>query len=420
MTTVISDPKIRQPIFVGRQPILDSAFRLFGYELLFRRQVGLHAGVTNDFQATAQVIVNAFCELSMGNLLGSYKGFVNVNEAFLFEEVISLLPAQQVVLEVLEHVTPSPALAKRCAELKKAGFLIAVDDLEHYDPAWDPILELADIIKIPLVPGKESTLLPLLDQLRRFGARFLAERVETREQAEMCRALGFSYFQGYFFAKPSVLSGQGLSPARLTIMQLLALLNDDNSSTHDIELTIKTDPSLTVNLLRLTNSAHYGYGTRIHSILQAVTLLGRKQIARWLQLLLYVEDNGNTTPTPLFRTAAARARLMELLAQETRPDLADEAFLCGVLSLAPVLLGMPIEALLRQIPGLSTHISYALLSRRGCLVSYLNVAEAVENENEHRLGCSFDIIEAEGFCPEWVSLAQIDALTWANALKIGE
>ncbi|MFW9608947.1 MAG: hypothetical protein ACMV0H_01960, partial [Aquaspirillum sp.] len=119
-------------------------------------------------------------------------------------------------------------------------------------------------------------------------------------------------------------------------------------------------------------------------------------------------------------TAAARARLMERLAQETRPDLADEAFLCGVLSLAPVLLGMPIEALLRQIPGLSTHISYALLSRRGCLVPYLNVAEAVENENEHRLGCSFDIIEAEGFCPEWVSLAQIEALTWANALKIGE
>jgi c-di-GMP-related signal transduction protein len=183
-------------LFLGRQPILDREQQLFAYELLFRNSASNAADVTDGIQATATVIVNAFAELGIAAALGNYRGFINVDEAFLFSDLLELLPRQSVVLEILETVPPSPAVIERCHALKAAGFSLALDDVIQLDPAFAELLALVEIIKVDIHALSDAELNQLVTTLKPLGKQLLAEKVDSREKMEACLKLGFSLFQG--------------------------------------------------------------------------------------------------------------------------------------------------------------------------------------------------------------------------------
>ena len=292
-------------LFLGRQPILDREQRLHAYELLFRSGSRNFAEVTDGVQATATVIANAFSELGIEAALGSHRGFINVDEAFLFSDMLELLPRHAVVLEILETVPPTPAVVERCAALKAAGFTLALDDVIQLEPEFADLLALVEIVKVDIQPLSRVQLMQLVMKLKPLGKQLLAEKVDSREQMEQCLKLGFSLFQGYYFAKPTIIAGKKLDHSQLSLMKLMGLLLGD-ADTSELEAALKPEPGLTINLLRMTNSVGSGCTEKITSLGHAITVLGRRQLQRWLQLLVFASGSQGNTDNPLLMMAATR------------------------------------------------------------------------------------------------------------------
>lgn len=372
---------LTEEIFIGRQPILDRNQQLFAYELLFRSGGQRNsANVHFDLGATASVINHAFAELGIEQALGPYKGFINCDESLLLSDMLEILPTDKIVLEILETVEATPAIIERCTELKARGFTLALDDFVNYEDKFKPLLELIEIIKVDLLPLSQAQLADVTGQLQRWPLTLLAEKVDSREQADHCLRLGYHLFQGYYFAKPAIIAGKKLGHSQLSLIHLLGMVMEDADSAV-LEGVFKKEPGLAVNLLRLTNSVANGLRTRVTSMRHAISVLGRRQLQRWLQLLLYTNPSGGgDIANPLLQLAATRGRFLELLAGKLKPgtrEFEDHAFMTGILSLMPTLMGVPLDEILKGIT-LTTDVMDAISSKSGPLGIMLQLAEALE------------------------------------------
>ena len=402
-------------LFLGRQPILDRDQKLVAYELLFRNGTRNSAEVTDGVQATATVIVNAFAELGVEAALGKCRGYINVDEAFLFSDMLELLPRQSVVLEILETVPPTAAVIERCLALKAAGFTLALDDVIQLEPAYAELLALVEIVKVDIQPLSRVQLMQLVMKLKPMGKQLLAEKVDSREQMEQCLKLGFTLFQGYYFAKPTITAGKKLEHSKLSLMKLMGLLLSD-AETSKLEEALKPEPGLTVNLLRMTNSVGAGTSEKITSLRHAITVLGRRQLQRWLQLLVFSSGAQAGASNPLLMLAATRGRLMELLAEDLRPGdgaLADRAFMAGIMSLMPALVGLPIAEIVAPL-GLTGDVRDALCEGSGQLGDMLHLAESSESGELETL--TSNLAKLPGLSAKRLNQAQTSALQWANSI----
>ena len=365
--------------YLGRQPILDRSQGLFGYELLFRNAPVGPAHVTNDLSATASVIAHA-AQLGMEKTIGDALGFVNVDADAILSDIFPFLPREKVVLEMMNTVQATPQVLHRMQELAGHGFTFALDDVTGDTADLAAMLPMVAYVKMDMRNTPLSTLSRLAPRLRQDGKQLIAEKVETRDEFKHCLDLGFDYFQGYYFARPVIMSGKKLSPSQLAVMELMTLVTSD-ADNHEIERAIKRDVSLALNLLRLVNTPAVGARQRIDSLSQAVTILGRRQLQRWLQIMLYAEPSKRGhSMTPLLMLATTRGRLLELLAGKLRPNhraAADIAFTVGIMSLMDTLFGIPMTEILTQIP-VSEEVSEALLHRGGFYGDLLRLAECIE------------------------------------------
>jgi EAL and modified HD-GYP domain-containing signal transduction protein len=410
----VSEENSAEQLFLGRQPILDREQKLFAYELLFRNSCHNAADVTDGARATATVIANAFTELGVAEALGNCRGFINVDEEFLFSDLLELLPRQSVVLEILETVPPTPAVIERCQALKAAGFTLALDDVIQLEPQFADLLALVDIVKVDIQPLSRIQLMQLAIKLKPSGKQLLAEKVDSQEQMAQCLKLGFTLFQGYYFAKPSIIAGKKLDHSQLSLMKLMGLLLGD-ADTDELEEALKQQPGLTINLLRMTNSVGAGCSEKIKSLRHAITVLGRRQLQRWLQLLLFVSSEQGAG-NPLLLLAATRGRFCELLAEELSPDnraLVDQAFMVGVMSLMPALIGLSIEEIVAPL-GLAAPVRDALCTGSGQLGTLLRLAES--GETGDLAGLDQYLASLDGLSLKALNRAQTRALQWANSI----
>lgn len=403
-----------QDVFLARQPILDRAQELVAYELLFRSGHHAEARFSDGHAATATVISHTFSHLGITSALGPYRAFINVDKDFLQDDAILLMPVDQVVIEVLEGCRVTPDVVERCAELKAMGYTLALDDFTRVTDDYVPLLPLSSIIKVDLTLVAPAELPGLVAQLRPLAGQLLAEKVETREDFERCHALGFDLFQGYFFARPTILTGRRLRPTQLTTLRLVSMLAQE-AETKEIERTLKEDPALSVSMLRLVNSVAMGSRVHISSLRQAVIILGRRQFSRWLQLLLYADPGKEGVP-PLLTMAALRGRFAELIAEKTCPNdanMRDAAYMVGILSLTPTLLGQTLEDILPAL-NLSVPIQEALLARKGLLGAILEMAELLE---EGSLPACQDCLHRLPLLDvEQLNSCHAEALAWANRI----
>ena len=373
-----SSLRVRE-FYLGRQPILDRNQGLFGYELLFRNAPVGPANVTNDLSATAAVIAHA-SQLGMEKTIGDALGFVNVDADVIMSDIFSFLPREKVVLEIINSMQVTPAVLARIKELAGHGFSFALDDVSGESAVVAELLPLVHYVKMDVRTIPLSTLMKLAPRFRQEKKKLVAEKVETREEFKNCLDLGFDYFQGYYFSKPVIMSGKKLSPSQLAVMELMTLVTSDADNL-EIERAIKRDVSLALNLLRLVNTPAVGARQRIDSLSQAVTILGRRQLQRWLQIMLYAEPSKRGhSMTPLLMLATTRGRLLELLAHKLRPSqrhAADIAFTVGIMSLMDTLFGIPMSEILAQIPVID-EVADALMFRGGFFGDLLKLAECIE------------------------------------------
>ena len=406
-----------QEIFIGRQPILDRNQSLFAYELLFRSSRQNFAQVSDDTAATATVLSHAFTELGLEAALGPYLGFVNLDARMLMSDVLEMLPRDKFVLEVLETVELTPPVIARCRALKDLGFTLALDDFVTLEEQHKPLLELADIVKVELMGMSDAGLENTVKPLRHWPVKLLAEKVDNEAQVKHCSELGFALFQGYYFAKPTIIAGKKLSHSELTLNRLLGLVLDD-ADTGELEAIFKSEPGLTLNLMRLTNSAASGVRQKITSVRHAITVLGRRQLQRWLQLLVYADAAPKgLLASPLMQLAATRGRFLELLAGDlmgSDRDLVDRAFMTGIMSLMPTLLHVPIGEIMNGL-NVANDVREALEARTGVLGRMLLLAEKQEESDAD--ACSALIAELPGLDTERVNAALTQALAWANNLN---
>ena len=400
---------------IGRQPILDRHERITAYELLFRSPGEDCANFVDPVAATSTVVLGMLSGFGIERVLGTHQGFVNVDETMLFDDALELLPRESVVLELLESVRPTEAVVRRCDQLRELGWKLALDD-HVYAPEYEPLYPLVDVVKIDLTVSPLETIGPALEQLRRHPLRLLAEKVETRQQFQDCHDLGFHLFQGYYFARPATIKRRRIDEGGATLLKLLRLLMED-ADIREIEAVFRGSPALTYSLLMLVNSVGFGLRQRIGTVRQAIAMLGRQQMRRWIQLALFGANDERGLDDPLLDTAAVRATFMDQLARghptlgKTR-DAPDEAFMVGILSLLDKIYEVAMEDLVRSL-SLSKNVAAALLQREGPFGELLRLVEQMERLE---IDAALDQVRTLQMTREQVLEAQWNAFAWRSAV----
>jgi c-di-GMP-related signal transduction protein len=391
-----------EQVFIGRQPILNKRETIFGYELLFRSASSLSANVTDHSMATASVMVNALNNIGFNNLVGSKKGFININEEMLSGGFIELLPKENTVLELLEHVEINNNLIELCSNLKGKGYRFALDDF-IYNDSYLPLLSIAEYVKIDILEYNKKDLEDIVKLLKKHSVRLLAEKVETKEDYKYCYDLGFELFQGYFFAKPTIVTGKTISPSQMVLFELFNSLSKEEDI-GIIERQFKKNPQLDIKLLKFMNSAAFYLTQKIDSIRQAIMMLGYHNLQKWVALMLFAKESTDIKSNPLLERATIRGLMMESITNNITKSRAqgDSAFITGILSLTDILLGIPLNDIISDL-NLSNEIYNALASREGLLGNLLHITESFEKEelneiqdiiNKYKLGIQ-DLLAAE-------------------------
>ena len=361
-------------VFVARQPIFKADMQLFAYELLFR------TGMSNAFpgidggMATSSLLSSSFFTVGIDHISGGKRVFINFTEELLLRATPMMFSPAEVVVEILEDVPPTEEIIAACQVLCQKGYTLALDDFVFHENL-QPLIALAKIIKIDfsLTPLEEMS--TLLLQLKSDNCEFLAEKIETHEEFMAAKALGFRYFQGYFFAKPEILRNKDISLSQLTIMRLICEVNRPDCNFKELERLINQDVSISFKLIKYLNSAYYARLQPISSIKQAIAYLGERGIRMFISLIAASRLVDNK-PDELLRTSAIRAKFLEQIAIEKGIDYG-ELFMLGLFSMLDAMLDNSMEVLVGQLP-LSERIRDALVQRRGQLFPYLRLVEAFE------------------------------------------
>ena len=398
-------------IAIARQPIVDEAGGVFGYELFDRAR----ATGTHDAASDAQLLFNVLSHADSAALIDNRIMFVNCAHGSLAGGHLDLVQPDRIVLEIAPVDGDGPSEIDRhllaMTDVARRGFRFAFNQTV-LEPAYQAWLPLASFIKIDLQQVAPGRIEPVVRQARQTTqARLIAEKVETAAQHQLVADQGINLFQGYWFAKPVVVTGQTIRPAHAVIIQLISLVRQQ-ASTAEIEELLKHDASPSFNLLRFINSAGFGLSTQITSFRHAAMLLGLKKLLRWAVLLLTTSREGGPPPAAAM-TAIVRGRLMELLAAELLPpEECDNAFITGVFSLLDTMLGMPMDKALGAI-SLPEPVVAALLLRRGPLAAFLELSIACESADEE----AFSRAARElGLDNQQINWAHLQALAWAETL----
>jgi EAL and modified HD-GYP domain-containing signal transduction protein len=342
--------------FIARQPIFDGRLKLFAYELLFR------GGPQNVFQprkdASSSVIVDSTMLFDLQTLTGRAKAFINADESALLQGAVKLLPVGRIVVEILESVAPTPDIVDACADLHACGYILALDDFVDH-PKWQPLMPFAKFLKVDFRLSGQEARREMARRYRPKGLQLLAEKVETQAELEQARALGYSYFQGYFFSKPTMVEARNIPGNKLNYLRLLETVNTADLRLERVEEVLKQEPSLVYKLLRYINSPVFALRKEVRSIRQAIFLIGEKEFRRWVSIVALVSLAGDKPPE-LIRTALTRAYFCEEISQPIRmTPHASDLFLMGLLSMTDAILDMPMNSVLSHLP-LSAEVCTAL------------------------------------------------------------
>lgn len=397
--------------FMARQQIFDRRQIVYGYELLFRSSPENRCVInkSNQSYASSKTIVDSWLFLGIDKIAGDKRAFINVTRENLVGEHLHLLPKDKVIVEILEDVEPDEATIAACRDLKAAGYLIALDDFK-YEAHLEPLLAIADIVKIDFLTLSQQERLSLRERFLARGIKLLAEKIETHEAFKEAYESGYSYFQGYYFSRPMMISGKDMASNSIANLNMLREVNRTELNLELLSQCIKSDISLSYKLLRYINSVSFGCRHEIKSIRQALLLLGDKEVRRWTSLIL-LATIGKNKPEELIVLAALRAKFCELVASDTAIRYqAQDLYLLGMFSLLDAILDRPLLTILRDIP-IAEEIKIALTGGENqfrdiydCVLAY----ERADWERVSMLAAKLNKDESQ------IPAHYLEAVNWVN------
>lgn len=392
-------------ILLARQPIFDRNMTLFGYELLYRQNdTAEQANFLCGDQATSLVLLNNYASLSQATEHHRVPAFINITENLIKAPEILPVKPEQVVLEVLENVTPDDKLVDALKRYKELGFKIALDDYP-FTQEFERLLEHADYIKVDVLNYDMQVIQQKLDHLKNFDAQLLAEKVEDHNAYIDCLQLGFHLFQGYFFERPQIVRGKQIPTSKQQVMDLLAEVYSETAEPDKIAEKVSRDAQLSYRLLRIINSAAYGLSRKILSIKDAVVFLGLAELKRWIALLSFSANDD--TPPELLRTLLIRGRSCELIAEYTQAANKDAYFTAGLFSGIDSLLNVDLGYLINELP-LDTGIKQAILQYQGAMGETLRAVIQFEH-------AQWDLMSNEVEL-ELINQCYFQAIQWCDEL----
>jgi len=395
--------------YVARQPIFDREENVFGYELLFRN--GLENCFHGDLDEASRATLDSSLLMGLDVLCDGRRAFVNCTRDTLIKGLVALLPSTSTVVEILESVPADPDVLAACQSLREKGYMIALDDYVAGDPR-EPLVEVADIIKVEMKLTTEEQRAQLIRQFGPWRCRMLAEKIETHSDFVRAREQGFIYFQGFFFRRPETMSTHDMPANRLNYLRMLQEVSRPDLDVPGLEKLIKAEASVCYRLLRYLNSAAFGFHKEIHSVRHALSLLGERDVRRWVRLVAAV-GAGQEKTSDLVLSALVRGRFGELLSAKVQHGESD-LFLMGLLSLIDVMLEMPMEAVLEKI-ALDYATKAVLLGQPSVLRPVFQLMLAHESGEWEAAAALSECLHLD---PEDVAGRYWEAQQWARELSL--
>lgn len=348
-------------VFVARQPILDKNKNLYAYELLFREGLKNSYTATDGDYSSLRVMLSSFILIGLNSLTGGNKVFINFTKNLLLENIATIFPNTLLTVEILENMDIDNDLIEVCNNLKNDGYTLALDDFVN-EEKYLPLVKLADIIKVDFINTKGVERKKIVEDLKKYNIKFLAEKVETYEDFHEAIEYGYSFFQGFFFSKPTIYTGKDIKGHKLNYIQILSEINNPNVLITELEKIIKRDIAITYKLLKYINSSYFSLRNKIRSIRHAISLLGLYEIKKWISFII-ISDVGIDKPKEIIINCLIRAKFCELIASYLSLDeFKQDLFLMGLLSSIDVLMDQPMSKIMTELP-ISKDIKNALIGK---------------------------------------------------------
>ncbi|MBW1634993.1 MAG: EAL domain-containing protein [Deltaproteobacteria bacterium] len=397
--------------YIARQPIFNVKERLFAYELLYRGTEEFPLDSVSGERATTSLLTSTFLTEGVETVSNSKPCFVNFTEELLLRNIPASFPPGRLVIEILEDVEPTTKIIAACQKFSAAGYKIALDDFIYHEK-FEPLVRIADIIKIDFRLTPVDTIRKTLQRLSKHDVKLLAEKVESRYEFDRAAEFGFTYFQGYFFCKPEKILIKELAVSKITLYNLLAEVTGKKTTIERLHDIISTDVAISYKLLRFINSAYFYRLQKVKTVKQGIAYLGENQLRRFL-ILVIVSELSVDKPGELVRLCLVRAKFCELLARQSRlKNVAMELFLLGLFSLIDSMLDTDINVLMDKLP-VAEEIKQALSTQSGKYIPFLEAAIAYERGQIHKFNKALLLTGVDsGPVPD----IYLRSLQYANAL----
>jgi len=401
-------------VYLGRQPILDSRCSVVGYELLFRASMANFCNALDDVVATSQVIVNAVLGVGLDRLLGSKPAFINFDRTLLLGDWTTLLPPERAVIEVLETVPADAQVLAACYELHRQGYTLALDDCldDERTAAFAPFV---DILKVDFLQTSHTEQESIARRYKKLNLKLVAEKIETQPEFQRANRLGYDYFQGFFFARPTVLEAARIPASQISCLRLVKQIQRKDLDFRAIEDLVRHDVSFSHSLLTYLNSAAFHWADRIASVRHGLMLMGSEEIRKWAWMAS-LSGLGRTRPAVLMMQVLMRGRFSEVIARASKLSTGDvDPFLLGMFSLLDAILQRPLAGILNDL-NISRNIRDALLGtmpESDPLSLLLTIVKAYEAGDWQKVG---SVAQTIGLSADALSACYLESLSWVDSV----
>ena len=363
--------------YIARQAILDKNKELYSYELLFRDgEQNCFPDISPD-EATSKILTDSHLDLGLEDITAGKLAFINFHQDTLLHRFPTSLDPKKVVIEVVETVKPTAELIQACKNIKELGYTIALDD-HDFDPKWDPLLPYTDIIKVDVVECDPQILIDNIGKYVGSKIKLVAEKIETIEDFEKYRDMGFDYFQGYFFTRPEIIKQKKLPTSKLSLIELISASSSVEFDIGRVSSIIERDVSLSYKLLRFINNPLVNTSHEISNLRHALNYMGQIEVKKFIALLA-LANLGDSKPVELIHLSLVRAKFCELIGQaKSLSNNPPTGFLVGLFSLLDALLDQPMQDIVEKLP-IGEDIKAALCGDENELRQFLALIKAFES-----------------------------------------
>ncbi|HWR18901.1 MAG TPA: HDOD domain-containing protein, partial [Clostridia bacterium] len=401
-------------VYIARQPIFNRQMRVYGYELLYRKTQNNFYEGTDDDEATVSLINNTFLVFGLSEIVDNTRAFINFSENLLLDEIVYMLPKDKVIIEILEHVQPTDDVIEACTKLKQSGYTIALDDfvLEKDTDRYEKLIQTASVIKIEFPSIHDGNSAHMAEMIKRYPRiEFLAEKVETQEEFQYARELGFQLFQGYFFSRPMMKNATDIDSLNANLIMIFNELGRKEPDYRTVMEGIQRDVGLSYKLLKMANSVYYGSSTRINSVKGMLVQIGTDEVRRWVQLMML---RGVQRPenAELIKNSIVRAKMLSLIANELGNCSESDYFIAGMFSSLDSLLNTSMDKALTGLP-ISDEVRDALMGIEGNLRCQIDTVIGIERADWSVLESKCDYLRPE---PEKYMDYYMQSLRWQQAM----